>query len=278
MTERITALPDLRARIAEWRHAGERIALVPTMGALHAGHMALVAKARKHADRVVVSIFVNPAQFGPSEDFSRYPRTLEADMALLTEHGADVAWVPDVKTMYPEGFSSKIEITGITEILEGEFRPGHFNGVATVVAKLLQQVAPDTALVGEKDYQQLCVIRRMAKDFDFATNIDGVPTIREPDGLALSSRNRYLAPEERAIAPKLYEGLATLAQRLPEHMNEHPFIDIIEQWIREGFTKVDYLELCDAETLAPLAVYKKGARLLVAAWLGKTRLIDNIEV
>lgn len=278
MTETITKLAALRIRVGLWRSGAERIALVPTMGALHAGHMSLVQAARAVADRIIVSIFVNPTQFGPAEDFSRYPRTLEADLALLAENGVDVAWVPDVETMYPQGFATTVHVQGISERWEGSARPGHFDGVATVVSKLLLQAAPDIALFGEKDYQQLCVIKRMVTDMDMPVQIQGIPTLRDADGLAMSSRNRYLSAEERAVAPMLYQGLQQLSAQLKDVMNEYPFNEMRRVWNELGFTKIDYLALCDAATLEPLSVYKPGARLLVAAWLGKTRLIDNIEV
>ncbi len=272
MTETITNLETLRTRRREWQQ--ERVALVPTMGALHVGHMALVKAAKAMAGRVVVSIFVNPTQFGPNEDFLRYPRTLESDVALLKQHGADAVWVPDVATMYPDNFSTRIEVTDVSEGLCGAFRPGHFSGVATVVAKLLGQVMPDVALFGEKDYQQLCVIKRMVRDLDMPMQIEGVPTVREADGLALSSRNRYLTEPERRLAPMLHQGL----QHLKNNINERSFIRQKQAWIEAGFSKIEYLELRESDSLAPLDIYKPGARLLVAAWLGKTRLIDNIEV
>lgn len=274
MTERITSLETLRARRREWQ--GQRVALVPTMGALHHGHAALVDAARAVADKVVASIFVNPTQFGPGEDLGRYPRTLDNDMALLRVHGADAAWVPDVAAMYPEGFQSRVEVAGVSEGLCGASRPGHFSGVATVVAKLLGQVGPDVAVFGEKDYQQLCVVRQMVRDLDMDITIQGVPTVREADGLAMSSRNRYFTPEERAIAPELYRGLRYLAAR--KDMNEHLFKEQKDVWLKNGFSQVEYLELREADTLKPLDAYKPGARLLVAARLGTTRLIDNCEV
>jgi pantoate--beta-alanine ligase len=277
MTELITTLAALRQRISDWKTERQRIALVPTMGALHAGHLALVKEARNHAERVVVSIFVNPTQFGPNEDFDRYPRTLEADRALLAGH-ADAIWSPSVEQMYPQGFTTSIHLAGVSEGLCGAHRPGHFDGVATVVAKLLLQVMPDTALFGEKDYQQLCVIRRMVEDLNIPVSIRGVPTVREADGLALSSRNRYLSAEERALAPKLHEGLLEIADQLRAGQ---PVEALVEQqraaWNSHGF-QVEYIGLRDGQTLAPLAKYQPGARLLVAARIGKTRLIDNIAI
>lgn len=274
MAEHITSLEALRALRHEWQ--GLRVALVPTMGALHRGHMALVDAAKAQADKVVASIFVNPTQFGPTEDFSRYPRTLDDDMALLHAHGADAAWVPGAATMYPAGFHTSIEVAGVSEGLCGAYRPGHFSGVATVVAKLLGQVQPDIALFGEKDYQQLCVIRQMVRDLNIPAAIEGIPTVREADGLAMSSRNRYLSPEERTVAPELYRGLQRLAAQ--KDMNEYSFNEQRGQWLRDGFGQIEYLELREADTLEPLHAYKPGARLLVAARLGTTRLIDNCEV
>lgn len=290
MTHHITALPKLQSTVGQWRAAGQRVALVPTMGALHAGHMALVTAARQRANRVVVSIFVNPTQFGPNEDFARYPRTLDADLSLLQEAGADAAWLPDVATMYPQGFATSIQVAGVSEGLDGVVRPGHFNGVATVVAKLLHQVAPDMAFFGEKDYQQLCVIRQMVQDLNLPFGIIGVPTVREADGLALSSRNQYLSTAERKIAPVLHATLVDVANRLKQTPSVTPFLQSPDNVVSEilanakatildaGFASVDYLELCDHETLQPLHRYQPSARLLLAATLGTTRLIDNIGV
>lgn len=279
MTRIISDLPTLRGAVAAHKAAGETVALVPTMGALHAGHMALVEAAKARATRVVVSIFVNPNQFGPNEDFSRYPRTLEADVDLLKSHGADMLWLPDVATMYPEGFASQVKVAGVSEGLCGAFRPGHFEGVATVVAKLLLQVMPDMALFGEKDYQQLCVIKRMVQDLNIATQIEGVPTLREADGLALSSRNRYLSSEERKIASNLN---IILLEAINKIKNEYSFNCALSEAVaavkEAGFTKLDYLECRMNDSLAPCEQYAANARLLVAAWLGNTRLIDNMQI
>ena len=281
MTLEITSLADLRATVASWRAKGERVALVPTMGALHVGHLSLVEAARAQADRVVVSIFVNPKQFGPNEDFDRYPRPRDKDWALLREVGADAAWLPTVEEMYPAGYATNIHIGGVTEGLDGAARPGHFDGVATVVAKLLLQVMPDVALFGEKDYQQLCLIKRLVKDLNININIIGVQTKRDVDRLAFSSRNQYLSEGERAIAPQLYAALADAAGRIRASAGA-PIATLLEDGIAQllevGFAKVDYLELRAEDTLAPLTHYQAPSRLLVAAWLGKTRLIDNIAL
>ena len=276
---RFDAVGPLRDVTTGWRAKGERVVLVPTMGALHAGHLALVAQARRLGRRVVVSIFVNPTQFGPTEDFSRYPRDVEADLALLRESGVDAAYLPGVETMYPAGFSTRIEVGDLTEGLCGEFRPGHFAGVATVVAKLVNQVGPDIALFGEKDYQQLRVITRAMRDLDVPVEIHGVPTLREADGLALSSRNRYLTPAERALAPRLQATLSRIAGALiagesSSHLVARGRADLEAA----GFAPVQYLAVRDAETLAPVEQVVRPARVLAAVYLGRTRLIDNVPV
>ncbi len=278
-TLRFDCLDSLRARVDAWRAGGDRIVLVPTMGALHAGHLALVAHAKAIGRRAIVSIFVNPTQFGPNEDFSRYPRDTETDVALLAQAGADAAWLPSVETMYPTGFSTRIEPGPAAEGLCGTVRPGHFSGVATVVTKLINQVRPDIALFGEKDFQQLQVIRSVVRDLDMAVTIEGVPTLREADGLALSSRNRYLDPRERAIAPRLHAVLAEMAERLARGAEAAPLItEGIVALEAAGFGPVQYLEVRDAQTLAPVARAERAARVLVAAYLGATRLIDNVAV
>ena len=274
-------LASLRRRIAVWRAAGETVALVPTMGALHEGHLSLVRLAQRKADRVVVSIFVNPAQFAPSEDFSTYPRTFEADVAALREAKADLVWAPaSVAVMYPDGFSTRVVPAGPAAAgLEDAFRPDFFTGVATVVAKLFTQVAPDIAVFGEKDYQQLKVVTRMARDLDLPLKVIGAPTVRESDGLAMSSRNVRLTPDERAAAPALHRILTLCASKIAQG---HAIATILsegrEAIVRGGFA-LDYLEARHAETLAPVASVKDGpVRLLVAAKLGTTRLIDNVGV
>ena len=279
MTIELTHLNELCRTVAVWRAEGARVALVPTMGALHAGHLSLVEAAKKLADRVVVSIFVNPTQFGPNEDFSRYPRPLIDDLSLLRAAGADAAWLPDMPTMYPPGFATSMHIAGITEGLCGAFRPGHFDGVATVVTKLLNQVAPDVALFGEKDYQQLCVIRQAVRDLDIPVEIHGVPTLREADGLAMSSRNRYLMADERATAAQIYVTLQQVADAIRSGENVAETLALSsKKLLAAGFAKVDYLELRAEKNLAPIDRFEPSARLLTAAWLGTTRLIDNVSL
>jgi pantoate--beta-alanine ligase len=263
-----------------YRAEHRSLALVPTMGALHAGHVALVQCARSKADRVVVSIFVNPTQFAPHEDFSSYPRPFDADVAVLRDLGADLVWAPAPDVMYPRGFATRVQVRGPAEAdLEDRFRPHFFGGVATVVAKLFAQVRPDYALFGEKDYQQLKTVTRMAIDLDLKVEVVGVPTVREGDGLAMSSRNAYLDPRERGLAPTLHRVLRESAGRIAA---EEPIARVVaEGWIEieaAGFT-VDYLEARNAESLARAETLADGPlRLLVAARLGKTRLIDNIAV
>lgn len=273
----VRQLPELRDAISGYRAAGERIAFVPTMGALHAGHMALVAEAKLAADRVVVSIFVNPKQFGPNEDLAQYPRKEQADSRLLSEAGVDLLWLPPVEVMYPEGHSTNIAVTGVSEPLDGAARPGHFDGVATVVAKLFNQVKPDIALFGEKDFQQLAVIRRMVADLDFDIDVRGVPTQRDDDGLALSSRNVYLMPEDRAAAVALPRALGVAARAIEKGDDTEAALTAARASLEAAGFEVDYVELADAETLsAPVA--GKPRRLLAAARIGGTRLIDNIAV
>lgn len=264
--------------IGGYRVAGETLALVPTMGALHAGHLALVRRARRRANRVVVSIFVNPAQFAPTEDFSTYPRTFETDIAALRAEHVDLVWAPPRELMYPEGFATSINVKGPATVdLEDRFRPHFFGGVATVVAKLFTQCRPDFALFGEKDYQQLKTVTRMAIDLDLKVKVIGIPTVREKDGLALSSRNAYLSPAERAIAPTLYRTLKESAARIAAR---EPIARVMsEGWLAieaAGFA-VDYFEARHADTLRRVETAQDGPlRLLVAARLGKMRLIDNI--
>ncbi|TNE43040.1 MAG: pantoate--beta-alanine ligase [Sphingomonadales bacterium] len=258
---------------------GGRIALVPTMGALHQGHMSLVRAAKERADHVVVSIFVNPTQFGPNEDLDAYPRQEAQDAALLEAEGAAILWAPSVAEMYPAGFATSIGVGGVTAPLEGAHRPGHFDGVATIVCKLFNQVGPDVALFGEKDYQQLAVIRRMARDLDLPVDIVGVPTARAEDGLALSSRNAYLSVDERRRAVELPAAMREAVARLEAGEEANGVLAEARARIEKaGFGPVDYVELADAISLEPVRTLAHPARLLVAARLGKTRLIDNFHV
>jgi pantoate--beta-alanine ligase len=276
----IRTVAAMRAAVERARARGDRVALVPTMGALHTGHLALVRAARRRARHVVVSIFVNPTQFGPNEDFGSYPRTWDTDLAALAELGVDAVWAPSVATMYPEGFDTRIAPGGPALAgLEDRFRPHFFGGVCTVVAKLLLQVGPDFATFGEKDYQQLKVVTAMARDLDVAVRILGVPTVREPDGLALSSRNAYLSAQERATAPTLHRVLTTSAARIKGGAPVGAVLAEGTRAIERAGFAVDYFEARHAETLAPVTSLGDGrVRLLVAAKLGRTRLIDNIGI
>jgi pantoate--beta-alanine ligase len=269
----------LRRAVAGLRAAGDRVALVATMGALHSGHIALVAEAKRRARHVVASIFVNPTQFGPNEDLATYPRREAEDAAMLREAGCALLWAPPAEEMYPTGFATTVSVAGVSEGLCGAARPGHFAGVATVVAKLLNQVRPDVALFGEKDYQQLAVIRRMTADLDMGVEIVGVPTMREPDGLALSSRNAYLSAAEREAARALPDALAEAAAAIAAGSPAAPALERARARLAAaGFDPIDYVELRDAVTLAPVERVVRPARLLVAARLGRTRLIDNVPV
>lgn len=281
MTAPATAsnLLELRQKIIAWRKAGDTIGLIPTMGALHAGHLSLVRLAQQVVKRTIVSIFVNPRQFGPKEDFHRYPRPLEQDLQLLAQVGADLAFTPSVEIMYPEGYSTTISVGGLSATLDGINRPGHFDGVATIVTKLLLQAFPDIAVFGEKDYQQLQIIRQLVNDLDIPTRIIGVPIMREPDGLAMSSRNRYLSEEERKIAARLYATLDETAKKIRQGNDIKKAIkEGIASLKQAGFNKIDYLELVDAQNLKPLTQWDRPARLLTASYLGTTRLIDNIPL
>jgi len=283
----VQRLEALRKAVDELRAAapgGGPVALVPTMGALHEGHLALVREAARRATSVVVSIFVNPTQFGPNEDLAAYPRQLAEDARALEAQGVALLWAPGVAEIYPEGFATSVSVAGLSEGLCGAFRPGHFDGVATVVAKLFNQVRPDVAVFGEKDWQQLAVIRRMARDLDLtlprAEAIIGLPTVREADGLAMSSRNRYLSPAHRTAAAVLPRAMREAVDRIGEGADVGKTLAaLVEMLLAGGFASVDYAELADAESLAPLRQPpSRPARLLVAARIGGTRLIDNMPV
>ncbi|TDQ84563.1 pantothenate synthetase [Dongia mobilis] len=270
---------DLRAQIHAWRAGGETIGLVPTMGALHDGHLSLVAAARRDNTRTVATIFVNPTQFAPHEDLAAYPRDPAGDAAKLGAASCDLLFAPEIGEMYPDGFATSVAVSGLTRHLCGATRPGHFGGVATIVTKLLLQALPDRAYFGEKDFQQLQVIRRLVRDLDIPVKVVGVPTLREADGLAMSSRNRYLSAEDRTMAAQLPRTLRESAARIASGGEVAPILADAAAALRAaGFTTIDYIELCDAETLQPIAGPAPGARLFVAAWLGRTRLIDNWPV
>lgn len=272
-------LTDLRAATRPWVLAGERIGVVPTMGALHDGHLSLVAAARAACDRVIVSIFVNPRQFNNPADLANYPRTEEADARKLARFDVDALWVPDGDQMYPPAFATTVSVTGLTDVMEGAWRPGHFEGVATVVTKLFTQTSATDAFFGEKDYQQLLVVRRMAADLDLGVTVHGCPTVRDIDGLALSSRNLLLSDRARCLAPRLHEEMEAIAEGLRAG---RPFAALREaaqaRLDKAGFTGVDYLDLRAQEDLAALEKPDRPARLFAAAWLAGVRLIDNIAV
>lgn len=275
----LRSVNDLRQTVMAWRRRGHSIGFVPTMGALHEGHMALVRAASEACDRVIVSIFVNPTQFGVGEDYTTYPRDEARDIALLETHGVHALYAPVVEEMYPSGFASEVSVKGISEVLDGELRHGHFDGVATVVTKLLLQGLPDRAFFGEKDYQQLQIVRRLVRDLNIPVNIEGVATVREADGLALSSRNAYLDAAQRKIAPALHRTLQTMARRFADGEDSKT----LSTWARSalldaGFDAVDYVEVRDAKTLSMVEDPRREARVLGAAHLGRARLIDNVPV
>jgi pantoate--beta-alanine ligase len=271
---------ELRLRVRLWRNKGARIALVPTLGALHEGHIALIREAKARTDKVVVSIFVNPAQFAPHEDFARYPRDIAKDRQLLEASGdADLIYAPDEKDMYPDGFSTRIVLDGPAAGLESDFRPHFFGGVATVVTKLFVQCAPDIAMFGEKDYQQLLVVKRLVRDLDLPLEIVGVATLREADGLALSSRNAYLSAAQRGVAAHLNRVLSAVAERAKSGVSiPQAEAEGGAALLNAGFDRVDYVALRDAQTLAPLRTLSGPARVLAAARVGNVRLIDNMAV
>jgi pantoate--beta-alanine ligase len=276
----IKSIKEMQFLSNEWKKKGVKIAFVPTMGYLHEGHLSLVRIARKLGDKVVVSIFVNPLQFGPTEDYREYPRDLERDKSLLEKEGVDVVFVPEAEEMYPEGFQTYVEVTEITKGLCGAFRPGHFKGVTTVVLKLFNIVKPDIAIFGEKDYQQLQVIKRMVKDLNLDIEIVGAPTVREEDGLAMSSRNTYLSSEERKSALSLYKSLL-LAKDLVKKGEKDPqkIKKKMEEFIHNyPFTKVQYIEFVDPETLEPVSMIEKPVVCALAVFVGKARLIDNMLI
>ncbi|HKY92979.1 MAG TPA: pantoate--beta-alanine ligase [Nevskiaceae bacterium] len=276
----VHTVAELRATVAAWRKAGDRIAFVPTMGNLHAGHLDLVRRARELAPRVVCSIFVNPLQFGPNEDFDRYPRTLAEDSAKLAGVGCDLVFAPSVAEMYPNGRDGMtgVKVPGVSDILEGHFRPGFFDGVATVVSVLFHQVLPDVAVFGQKDWQQLLIVKRMVADLHFPLEIVGHPTMREADGLAMSSRNQYLSPQERALAPEMHRTLQGVVQGLREGRRDFPALagEATVRLAGLGF-QPQYVEIRHLDLSAPSAESSEWV-VLAAAFLGKTRLIDNVAI
>ncbi|TLP75228.1 pantoate--beta-alanine ligase [Pseudomonas nitroreducens] len=275
----VKTVRELRAAVARARSEGKRIALVPTMGNLHAGHAALVTKASQRADFVVASIFVNPLQFGPTEDLDKYPRTLAADQEKLLNAGCHLLFAPNVEEMYPDGMEgqTRLHVTGVSEGLCGGSRPGHFDGVATVVCKLFNMVQPDMALFGEKDFQQLAVIRKLVRDLNLPIQIFGEPTVRAEDGLALSSRNGYLTEEQRALAPVLQRTLKQLAERIRQGERDFPaLLSEGSQQIEAAGLRIDYLEARESAGLRPATAQDHQLVILVAAFLGTTRLIDNL--
>lgn len=276
----LTRIAALRAQLQQWRARGERVAFVPTMGNLHAGHISLIELARQHGERFVASIFVNPMQFGPNEDFNHYPRTPDRDAQMLAQAGCDLMFMPEVAEMYPFGaaLATRVEVPGVSAQLCGAFRPGHFEGVATVVAKLFNIVQPDVAVFGEKDFQQLTVIRRLTADLCYPIQILGAPTVREPDGLAMSSRNQYLTADERKIAPQIYACLRQAVQRIEAGARDyvqlqHEAIDLLTH---SGY-RVDYFQVCRALDLETPAASDRDLVVLTAARLSRARLIDNIR-
>lgn len=275
----VKTVSELRRVIEAWRQQGLTIGFVPTMGALHDAHMSLVEEAKRQCDRVVVSVFVNPTQFNRPEDLERYPRPFEKDVALCRQHGVHLVFNPEVAEVYPNGFSTNIHIGDVTARWEGSFRPGHFDGVATIVSKLLLMVLPTKAFFGEKDLQQLLMIKVMVRDLNIPVEIVPVKNMREKDGLAYSSRNLLLTPEQRAIAPALFRCLCDAARRVAGGENPAATTaDVIFNLRQAGFDKVDYIGICDAETLQPLTEPAKSGRIVAAAWLGGVRLIDNIAI
>lgn len=276
----VTTIAQVRAQVSQWRQANQRVVFVPTMGNLHAGHMSLIEAAHEHGDKFVASIFVNPMQFGPNEDFAHYPRTPSQDSTMLEAAGCDLMFMPEVGEIYPNGAgqATRVEVPGISNILCGEFRPGHFEGVATVVAKLFHIVDPDVAIFGEKDFQQLTVIRRMAADLCLRVKIVGAPTVREADGLAMSSRNQYLSEEERALAPSIYRQLSQAVEALRSGSRDYSRMESAGRAALDGAGfRTDYFTVRDALTLAPARPDTQEFVVLTASRLGKARLIDNVQ-
>ncbi|WP_112873195.1 pantoate--beta-alanine ligase [Paracoccus endophyticus] len=275
----VRTVADLRAAVAGWRAAGETIAAVPTMGALHAGHLSLVDAARAACDRVIVTLFVNPRQFDRPEDLANYPRTEDRDRAVLEPRGVDLLFSPTVDQVYPPGFATTVSVAGLTQGMCGDFRPGHFDGMATVVAKLFLMTGADRAFFGEKDWQQLQIVHRLVADLNIPITVTGCPTVREADGLALSSRNERLSPADRAAAPALHRAMAHAADALRQGRAPAAVLDAARAGIvAGGFDRVEYLDLRHPRTLAPLDRVDGPARLLAAAWLGPVRLIDSVAV
>jgi pantoate--beta-alanine ligase len=267
----------MHGRTRQWRDLGLKVVLVPTMGFFHQGHLSLMEYGRSIGDRLVVSLFVNPTQFGPQEDLARYPRDLDRDLRLARETGVDCLFTPEAGAMYPPGIQTYVAVEGLSGVLCGASRPGHFRGVTTVVLKLLHQVEPQMAVFGEKDYQQLVVVKRMVADLEMPTEIVGRPIVREPDGLAMSSRNNYLNSEERAAALCLYRGIQAARERVAEgEKSREPIVNEVREIIaRTPHTRIDYVELVDPETLQAVEAIRGEARLMLAGWINNTRLIDN---
>jgi pantoate--beta-alanine ligase len=277
----VTTIAAVRERVRQWRAEGQRVAFVPTMGNLHAGHISLIELARKRGDRFVASIFVNPMQFGPNEDFAHYPRTPRNDESMLADAGCDLMFMPDVAEIYPRGFEhdSRVAVPELSGILDGEFRPGHFDGVSTIVAKLFNIVTPDVAVFGEKDFQQLAIIRRMVADLCVPIEIVGAPTVREKDGLAMSSRNQYLTEAERAVAPSIHQALTRAMNRIQSGASDFGAIERAElDGLKKNGFRPDYFTVRDAKTLVAPAADASHLVVLVAARLGKARLIDNLQL
>ena len=274
-----TTVEGLRNVVAGWKGAGARVGVVPTMGALHQGHLSLVEAAKANCDRVIVTIFVNPKQFNNPEDLKKYPRDAKRDSSLLSAAGVDLLFAPPPEVVYPEDFATTVSVSGLTSALEGTFRPGHFDGVATVVTKLFLMTGADAAFFGEKDWQQLQIVRRLVRDLNIPTEIVGCPTLRESDGLAMSSRNVRLPSEVRPVAPELHKAMMAAAEAIGAGQAVGDALEAARQAVlAAGFDEVEYLELRDAERLTPLDLLDRPARMLAAAWLGGVRLIDNIDV